>query len=80
MPPQNRAKMAKKEDKSVAGVMEGISSVHSWIKAQTMVRPSNIGRTGSHDSDDEEEDIQILLSSRDPNENAGLVRLELEIL
>ena len=72
--------MAKKEDKSVAGVIEGISSVHSWIKAQTMVRPSNIGRTGSHDSDDEEEDIQIVLSSRDPNENAGLVRLELEIL
>ena len=57
MPPQNRGKMAKKEDKSVAGVIEGISSVHSWIKAQTMVRPSNIGRTGSHDSDDEEEDI-----------------------
>ena len=80
MPPQNRGKMAKKEDKSVAGVIEGISSVHSWIKAQTMVRPSNIGRTGSHDSDDEEEDIQIVLSSRDPNENAGLVRLELEIL
>lgn len=66
--------MAKKEDKSVAGVIEGISSVHSWIKAQTMVRPSNIGRTGSHDSEDDEEDITIFLSSRDPNKKAGLVR------
>ena len=74
MPPPNRGKMAKKEDKSVTGVIEGISSVHSWIKAQTMVRPSNIGRTGSHDSEDDEEDVLIYLSSRDPNKNAGDIR------
>ena len=74
MPAQKRGKMAKKEDKGNAGIIEGISSVHSWIKAQTMVRPANIGRTGSHDSEDDEEDIQICLSSRDPNINARKLR------
>ena len=72
--PQKRAKIVKKEDKSVTGVIEGISSVHSWIKAQTMVRPMNIGRTGSHDSEEDEEEVQIFLSSRDSNFNAGRVR------
>ena len=55
MPPPKRGKMTKKEDKSGTAVIEGISSVHSWIKAQTMVRPSNLGRAGSHDSDDDED-------------------------
>ena len=74
---QKRRKTAKKEEMSVSGIIEGISSVHSWIKAQTMVRPTNIGRSGSNDSDDEEEDIQIFLSSRDPNVKAGMIKLVL---
>ena len=26
--------------------MEGIASMHSWIKAQTMIRPTKLGKGG----------------------------------
>ena len=28
------------------GILEGISSLHSWIKTQTMIRPHQKGRGG----------------------------------
>ena len=49
------------------GILEGISSLHSWIKTQTMIRPTKLGvkRTDSGAfSDDEEEDVVISLTSR----------------
>ena len=49
------------------GILEGISSLHSWIKTQTMIRPTKLGvkRTDSGGfSDDEEEDVVISLTSR----------------
>ena len=44
------------------GILEGISSLHSWIKTQTMIRPAKLGpgaggkREGYDDDDEEEED------------------------
>ena len=34
----------KKDDDDGEGVVEGVSSAHSWIKAQTMIRPSKLGK------------------------------------
>lgn len=64
-----KAKKVKAEEKSVEGMLEGISSAHSWIKTNTMLRPTKLGKKGdgSDDSGDEEEDILISLTSRDPN-------------
>jgi hypothetical protein len=30
-------------DDDVHAIMEGVASIHSWIKAQTMIRCKNIG-------------------------------------
>ena len=30
---------AKNQPEEVHGILEGISSLHSWIKTQTMIRP-----------------------------------------
>ena len=49
------------------GILEGISSLHSWIKTQTMIRPTKLGVKHSDSggfSDDEEEDVVISLTSR----------------
>ena len=52
-------------------MMEGISSLHSWIKANTMIRPTKMGKSkcqeGQEGSDEEDETIIINLSSQDPN-------------
>ena len=60
------------------GILEGISSLHSWIKTQTMIRPAKLGvkREGSVGfSDEEDEDIVISLTSKDPNVSSSQVRL-----
>ena len=52
--------------------MEGVSSAHSWIKAQTMIRPTKLGaKKRDEDDEDGEEDneIQITLTSRNPNDS-----------
>ena len=64
------------------GILEGISSLHSWIKTQTMIRPAKLGpgaggkREGYDDKEEEEEDddIVIPLTSRDPNMSVTQVR------
>ena len=64
------------------GILEGISSLHSWIKTQTMIRPAKLGpggggkREGYDDDDEEEEDDDIIipLTSRDPNMSLTQVR------
>ena len=50
-------------------MLEGISSAHIWIKTNTMLRPTKLGKKGegSDESGDDEEDIMIYLTSRDPN-------------
>ena len=72
-----KAKKVKAEEKSVEGMLEGISSAHSWIKTNTMLRPTKLGKKGdgSDDSGDEEEDILISLTSRDPNVPKASVKL-----
>ena len=64
------------------GILEGISSLHSWIKTQTMIRPAKLGpgaggkREGYDDDDEEEEDDDVIipLTSRDPNMSLTQVR------
>ena len=53
-------------------MVEGVSSAHSWIKVQTMIRPTKLGE--NKDEDDEEDgeennEIQIKLTSRNPNDS-----------
>ena len=31
-------------DEEAHGILEGISSLHSWIKTQTMIRPTKLGK------------------------------------
>ena len=31
-------------DDEAHGILEGISSLHSWIKTQTMIRPTKLGK------------------------------------
>ena len=63
------------------GILEGISSLHSWIKTQTMIRPAKLGpgaggkREGYDDEEEEEDDDVIIpLTSRDPNMSLTQVR------
>ena len=59
------------------GILEGISSLHSWIKTQTMIRPAKVAgvkRDGFDEEDDDDDDIVISLTSRDPNISTSLVR------
>ena len=62
----------KKDEDDPEGMVEGVSSAHSWIKAQTMIRPSKLGTVNvKHDDDNEDDEVSnevlITLSSRDPN-------------
>ena len=48
MPPKMKNKKknsaAAADEQSVEACMEGISSMHSWIKANTMIRPTKLGK------------------------------------
>ena len=74
MPP--KGKKIKSEEKPMEVMMEGISSAHSWIKTNTMLRPTKLGKKGegSDDSGDEEEDIVISLTSKNPNISHNCVK------
>ena len=64
--------MSKVKDEEVGNLVEGVSSAHSWIKAQTMIRPTKLGaKKRDEDDEDGEEDneIQITLTSRNPNDS-----------
>ena len=45
------------------------------LQALTMVRPKTLGAE-KEDSEEEEEEIQIVLTSRDPNNVSRLIRLD----
>ena len=52
-----------------------ISCAHSWIKTQTMIRPTKLGKKrgdgSDEDSGEEDDDIAIVLTSRNPNVSYG---------
>ena len=56
-----------------------INAFITFCKAMTMVRPKTLGEE-KEDSEEEEEEIQIILTSKDPNETSGLIRFALMIL
>ena len=60
------------------GILEGISSLHSWIKTQTMIRPTKLGKKKDDLSfdDEDDEDVVISLCSKDPQACKGLVRFD----
>ena len=81
MPPKMQKKKKKSaaaaDEQSVEACMEGISSMHSWIKANTMIRPTKLGKArmeGEEGSDDEDQTIVILLTSNNPNDPNSLVK------
>ena len=70
-------KKVKDDEQSVETQMEGISSAHSWIKSNTMLRPTKLSRKkgdGSDGEDDDEADILILITSRIPNTRGNQVK------
>ena len=67
-----------KQDEEAHGILEGISSLHSWIKTQTMIRPTKLGKKKDDLSfdDEDDEDVVISLCSKDPQACKGLVRFD----
>ena len=41
---RNRKQKVKEDEQSLETQMEGISSAHSWIKSNTMLRPTKLGK------------------------------------
>ena len=77
MPPKKKKNAAAADEQSVEACMEGISSMHSWIKANTMIRPTKLGKArveGEEGSDDEDQTIVILLTSKDPNDPNSAIK------
>ena len=60
------------------GILEGISSLHTWIKSQTMIRPAKLGGVkregGVFEEEDEDDEMVISLTSKDPNTSSSQVR------
>ena len=66
-----------KGDEEAHGILEGISSLHSWIKTQTMIRPTKLGKKKDESfDDDDDEDVVISLCSKDPQACKGVVRFD----
>ena len=73
-----KKKLKGKGDEEAHGILEGISSLHSWIKTQTMIRPTKLGKKKDDLSfdDEDDEDVVISLCSKDPQACKGLVRFD----
>ena len=73
MPPKPKPGGGKEED--VTSMLAGISCAHSWIKTQTMIRPTKLGKKrgdgSDEDSGEEDDDIAIVLTSQNPNVSYG---------
>ena len=55
--------------------MSGIHSLHSWIKSQTMIKPSKIKERSFDVVDDEEEpEVVIRLTALNPQTSRRIVR------
>ena len=68
-----KKKLKGKGDEEAHGILEGISSLHSWIKTQTMIRPTKLGKKREdsfddvsdanklcHDSDNDNDDLRMM--------------------
>ena len=62
MPPKNMKSNAKMERKDTQEVFVGILSGHLWIKTQTMLIPTKLGKNREESQDSEDEDQSILIS------------------
>ena len=55
-----------KQDEEAHGILEGISSLHSWIKTQTMIRPTKLGKKKDDSFDDvsdaDDHNMQIMMT------------------
>ena len=51
-----KKKLKGKGDEEAHGILEGISSLHSWIKTQTMIRPTKLGKKKDDSFDDVSDD------------------------
>ena len=75
MPPKTKPAAGKEEDHEE--LVEGVSSAHSWIKVQTMIRPTKLGKKRGDDDDDddgeESSEIMLTLTSRNPNETTAKI-------
>ena len=72
-----KPKKMKDEEVPYESMVEGVSSAHSWIKSNTMLRPTKLSRKkgdGSDGEDDDEADILILITSRIPNTRGNQVK------
>ena len=55
--------------------MSGIHSLHSWIKSQTMLKPSKIKEKSCDLADEEEEaEVVIRLTALNPQTSRNIVR------
>ena len=87
MPPKKKplAVSAAAEAEELSEMVNKLSSLHSWIKAQTLIRPTKMGKSGFggeggfDDDGDDEEFVTISLSSRNPTVGAGAVRWSHEL-
>ena len=81
-----KPKKMKDEEVPYESMVEGVSSAHSWIKSNTMLRPTKLGKKkggggggdGTDDEDDDEADIMIMLTSDNPNTAGNDVRSDRE--
>ncbi|TRY67482.1 hypothetical protein TCAL_05969 [Tigriopus californicus] len=61
------------------GILEGISSLHSWIKTQTMIRPTpkiSRGKLNGTYEEDADEDVVITLTAKNPQAPKNVVRFD----
>ena len=42
-------------------IIQGISSLHSWIKTQTMIKPSKISRQHSREDEEDEDEPEVVI-------------------
>ena len=76
-----KPKKIKDDEVPYEALVEGVSSAHSWIKSNTMLRPTKLSRKkgdGSDGEDDDEADILILITSRIPNTRGNEIRFTLD--
>lgn len=78
--PNPKMKPASGKEEDHEELVEGVSSAHSWIKVQTMIRPTKLGKKrkaaeADEDDDDGEEssEIMLTLTSRNPNETTAKI-------
>ena len=77
MPPNPKTNPAAGKEEDHEELVEGVSSAHSWIKVQTMIRPTKLGKKRGDDDEDDDGDesseIMLTLTSRNPNETTAKI-------